>query len=107
MEDLVVIKNLLAVITVVVPACLVFIVVILYPIYKSNQQIVLQLLHLRDDIEALKDRTPTLEECVSLTNSITKSIDALVKTNQAILANNTNPQQRKPKNERKTNKVKA
>lgn len=107
MEDLIVIKKLLTVITVIVPVCLFFILIFLHSIDKNNQRIVLQLLHLRNEIEAIKDHIPTLEECVSLTNRLTSSVDALTATNAAILANNTKPQQRKPRNERKTNKVKA
>lgn len=107
MEDLSVIKNLLTVITIVVPACLVLVVLFLYSIIRNTELINSQLFHLRNEIESIKDRVPTLEECVSLTNSLTSSVDALTATNSAILANNNKPQQRKPKNERKTNKVKA
>ena len=107
MEDLNVIKDLLIVITIVVPVCLFFILIFLFSIDKSNQQIDTQLFHLRDTIEEMKVRTPTLEEYIVLTNNLSNSIDALVRTNQAILANNTKPQQRKHKNERKTHKVKA
>lgn len=107
MEDLVVIKNLLAVIAIAVPGCLVFMVIFLYSINRSTEQTDSKLFHLRNTIEEMKVRTPTLEEYIMLTNNLSNSIDALVKTNQAILANNTKPQQRKPKNERKTNKVKA
>lgn len=107
MEDLSVIKSLLTILTIVVPVCLFFILIFLCSIDKSNQQIDSQLFHLRDDIEALRDRTPTFEECTTLTNRLASSIDALTATNIAIRANTAKPQQRKTRNERKTNKVKA
>lgn len=107
MEDLNVIKNLLTVITIVVPMCLVLMVLFLYSTSRNIEQINSQLFHLRDTVEEMKVRTPTLEEYIVLTNNLSNSIDALVRTNQAILANNTKPQQRKPRNERKTHKVKA
>ena len=106
MEDLVVIKNLFTIAVIVVTVCLFFILIFLYSIDKSNQQIDSQLFHLRDTIEEMKVRTPTLEEYIVLTNNLSNSIDALVRTNAAILSNNTK-QQRKPRNERKTHKVKA
>lgn len=106
MEDLDVIKNLLTIAVIVVTVWLVFMVIFLYSTSRNTEQIDSQLFHLRDTIEEMKVRTPTLEEYIVLTNNLSNSIDALVRTNQAILANNTK-QQRKPRNERKTHKVKA